>query len=86
MEFVWDEKKAKINLKIHGVSFAEAEEVFDDFHSNEKERFRRVGLSTKRLLFVVYIVQHENEREFIRLISARKAEVREERTYHEYNR
>lgn len=95
MEFVWDDSKAKINLKIHGVSFAEAEEVFDDlnaieffddFHSNEEERFRRVGLSTKRLLFVVYTVQTENEREFIRLISARKAEAREERIYHEYNR
>lgn len=95
MEFVWDENKAKINLQRHGVDFAEAKEVFDDsnaieffddFHSDTEERFRRVGLSTKRLLFIVYTVQEENGREITRLISARKAETREERIYNEYNR
>ncbi|HEX9960523.1 MAG TPA: BrnT family toxin [Pyrinomonadaceae bacterium] len=95
MEFVCDENKAKINLQRHGGSFAEAEEVFDDLsaieffddlHSEEEERFRRVGLSAGRLLFVVYSVQEENGRELIRLISARKADAREERIYNEYNR
>lgn len=95
MKFEWDENKAKINLQRHGVSFAEAEEVFDDlnaieffddFHSDEEKRFRRVGLSTKRLLFVVYTEQRENGREIIRLISARKADAREAGIYNEYNR
>jgi uncharacterized DUF497 family protein len=95
MEFVWDENKAKINLRRHGVSFAEAEEVFDDLnaieffdelHSEEEERFRRVGLSAGKLLFVVYSVQEKDGRELIRLISARKADTREKGIYHEYNR
>ncbi len=30
MEFEWDEEKATANLAKHGVSFEEAETVFDD--------------------------------------------------------
>lgn len=69
MEFVWDDNKATINLQRHSVSFAEAEEAFDDlnaieffddFHSDEEERFCRVGLSGGNLLFVVYSVQEKD--------------------------
>lgn len=82
-------------MQRRGVDFAEAEEVFDDlnsieffddFHSGEEQRFRRVGLSFKRLLFVVYTVHAKDGREIIRLISARKAGAREEKIYNEYNR
>jgi hypothetical protein len=96
MKFVWDENKAKINLKRHNINFEEAKEVFDDsnaieffddFHSDEEKRFRRIGLSTGRLIFVVYTIQKERGgQEIIRLISARKAEPREERIYDEFNR
>jgi uncharacterized DUF497 family protein len=38
MKFEWDESKAQRNLKKHGVSFEEAQTVFDDpFYS--KNRF-----------------------------------------------
>ncbi|MGI8670672.1 MAG: BrnT family toxin [Aridibacter sp.] len=52
MIFESDEIKANINVKTHGVTFAEAEEVFDDInsiesfdtlHSDEESRFRRIG-------------------------------------------
>ena len=31
MIFVWDENKAEINIRKHGVSFPEAQSVFDDY-------------------------------------------------------
>ena len=53
-QFEWDESKAMINLRKHGVSFPEAVRVFDDpyaveqvdvAHSTvEEQRFWRLGL------------------------------------------
>ena len=96
MKFDWDEKKAKENIKKHeGVTFKEAEtvfddfnavEFFDDFHSEAEERFRRVGLFDKRLLFVVCAIREKDGEETIRFISARKATVRETEIYNERNR
>ncbi len=63
MRFEWDPDKAATNLKRHRVSFEEAVEAFfdptavDDFdpeHSLEETRFNLIGLSSRRLLFVVY--------------------------------
>jgi len=31
MDFVWDESKAELNLRKHGVSFPEAATVFEDY-------------------------------------------------------
>ena len=94
MIFESDEYKAEINLQNHGVSFAEAEEIFDDLngieffdekHSDEENRFQRVGLSNKRLLFVIYTIRETDEEEIIRLISARKADNAEIEIYNKYN-
>ena len=43
MKFEWDEHKNKINQEKHGVSFEEAEEVFDDALQISKldKRFNR---------------------------------------------
>ncbi len=55
MKFEWDDVKAKINLKIHGVSFDEASEVFfdpnaiegfDSEHSANEDRFYIIGFSS----------------------------------------
>ena len=63
MKFEWDEAKAAINLKIHGVSFDEAIEAFfdpnavegfDSGHSKNENRFHIIGFSSRRLLYVVY--------------------------------
>ena len=79
MRFEWDDRKAVENLKKHGVSFGEATEVFydpsaleayDQRHSIEEARFIIIGLSSRRLLYVVYA---ERERDLIRIVSARKA-------------
>lgn len=89
MRFEWDNEKARINLKKHGVSFGEATEVFDDpnvveaedtEHSVEEARFVIIGYSTRRLLFVVFA---ERRGDLIRIISARPPTAAERRAYEE---
>jgi uncharacterized protein len=92
MRFEWDDEKARINLKKHGVSFAEAAEIFDDpnvlevddtEHSVEEARFVIIGYSTRRLLFVVFA---ERRAGVIRIISARPPTPAERRAYEEQER
>ena len=87
MKFEWDDKKAVENLTKHGVSFGEATEVFydpnaledyDAEHSVDESRFTIIGLSTRRLLYVVYA---ERAADLVRIISARKADRAEQEIY-----
>jgi uncharacterized DUF497 family protein len=78
---VWDPRKARENLRKHGVSFEEAVTAFSDDealllddpdHSTEEERFVLLGLSgALRLLTVVHCYRVDDE--VIRVISARRA-------------
>lgn len=87
--FEWDDKKAKSNLKKHGVSFEEAQTVFfDDMaiqfwdltHADEEQRFLMLGLSNKfRILLVVHCFRESDST--IRIISARKATKKEMNVY-----
>ena len=86
MHFQFDPAKAAVNLKKHGVSFADAEGVFYDplaIHqldpnSDDEERFVAVGMgSTGTVLVVVYTLRGEE----IRLISARHATRHEVKSY-----
>ena len=88
MRFEWDARKAASNLLKHGVSFGEATEVFsdpnaledyDELHSSAESRFFVIGLSSRRLLYVVYA---ETRSSAVRIISARKP-TREERKIYE---
>ena len=92
MKFEWDENKAAANEAKHGVSFDEAQEVFSDprgveeydaEHSFDEPRFSRLGWSSRRLLFVVFV---ERRSDVYRVISARQADTREERIYADANR
>ena len=56
LKFEWEPQKAKINLKKHGVSFAEASTAFEDvlsltiddpLHSSDEERLVLIGMSFK---------------------------------------
>lgn len=87
MKFDWDPDKAALNIERHQVSFEEAIEAFfdlnaldsyDEAHSDDEVRFNLIGLSSRRLLFIVYT---EPENEVIRIISARKAEGKHKRIY-----
>ncbi len=89
ISFEWDDKKAKANLKKHGVSFEEAQSVFfddqaiqfwDDKNSKDEDRFLMLGLSNKfRILLVVHCFRETEST--IRIISARKATKNEIKEY-----
>lgn len=85
VEFEWDGNKAQSNFEKHGVTFAEAAEVFlDPFYqtgdasNNDEQRDFIIGYSlAERLLLIVYV----ERRERIRIISARVATRAERRVY-----
>ena len=89
LRFEWDDRKASINLKKHGVSFEEARTVFfderarlidDPDYSEGEERFVLLGLSSSlRLLLVCHCYRSEGN--VIRIISARKAVPEESKSY-----
>ncbi len=89
MRFEWDSKKAKENLKKHGVSFEEAVTIFydplsatfdDPDHSVGEYRFLTVGLSSRDRLLVV---AHSEKGESLRIISARPATAHERKRHEE---
>ena len=87
MRFEWDLPKARANLRVHGVSFAEAATVLEDeFALTRKDpdvvdepRFVALGLSDLGNLPVVVYTWREPET--IRLISAWKANRRQRIQY-----
>lgn len=92
LQFEWDEAKSRSNQKKHGVSFEEAKSVFGDDlarlildpdYSDYEERFILLGMSSQQRLLVVCFC--ERGRDFIRLISARKADRREQKGYEDFN-
>ena len=89
LRFEWDERKATVNAKKHGVSFEDAKSVFvddraklidDPDHSEDEDRFVLLGLSgALRLLLVCHCYRINGN--VIRIISARKASARESNSY-----
>jgi uncharacterized protein len=89
IRFEWDERKNRENQHKHGVSFEEAETVFfdenaiqyyDPDHSRDEDRFIMLGISLKpRVLVVCHCFRAGDS--IIRLISARKANKEEAKTY-----
>ena len=86
----WDDEKAAQNLANHSVSFEAARLAFsgafavirEDRRQNYGEdRFILLGTVQERLLAVSYTMRDER----VRIISARFAEPRERRRYHEEN-
>jgi uncharacterized DUF497 family protein len=91
MKFDWDEKKNKTNFKKHGIWFEEAQtiwadakalEFFDPEHSQDEDRFIRIGLSSNLKVLVVAFCERENGK-IVRIISARKAVPKEAKNYEE---
>ena len=87
--FEWDEDKDRINKRKHGISFEEALQAFDDpdflefrdeIHSTQCE-VRIKGVGAIHGVVVVAIVFTERKR--VRIISARKANRKEEVDYYE---
>lgn len=89
MTYEWDPAKAGAKPRKHSVSFEEAASVFldpmaltfeDPDHSEEEDREITIGVSSKeRVLFVSHCARGD----WIRIISARKATLRERKQYEE---
>ena len=91
MNFEWDPAKAAQNRRKHRVSFHEGATVFGDplaatyrdpDHSISEQRFVTIGMSSAGR---VLIVAHADRGENIRIISARRATLRERKHYEENN-
>jgi uncharacterized protein len=89
MKFDWDLGKARQNVAKHGVSFEEATTVFDDplyvdffdpEHSEEEDRYLRVGCSNQKRTLVVPYTERDDQ---ARIISARLATKHEREAYEE---
>jgi len=87
MQFEWDPKKARQNIKKHGISFDEAVTVFydplsatfnDPDHSIVEHRYITIGFSSQGLLLVV---AHTEKKKNIRIISARRATAHERKKH-----
>ena len=91
LKFQWDDRKNTANVKKHKVSFEEAQTVFydpnalliaDPEHSEKENRFVLLGLSDRLRTLVVCHCYRESE-SVIRIISARRANKKETKTYEE---
>jgi uncharacterized DUF497 family protein len=91
MIFEWDEKKSRVNLKKHGVSFDEAVSIFrdplsitvaDPTHSETEYRFLDIGISDQGRLLVVSYTERASR---ISIISSRQALPMERKAYEEGN-
>jgi len=89
IQFEWDESKSRLNKRKHGVSFDEAQTVFldenairffDPDHSENEDRFLMLGISFQLRILVVCHCFRANDA-VIRIISARKADGKEETNY-----
>ena len=86
MKFKWDPRKAKENLRKHGVDFADAVITLEDENAltiedpdHDEPRFKTLGMGpTLNILFIVHCEQSANS---IRIISARKADKKETKFY-----
>ncbi|MEQ1705287.1 MAG: BrnT family toxin [Rickettsiales bacterium] len=85
LEFEWDETKNIANQKKHGISFEDAEMVFDMPHyfaeSNYvgEKRYVAIGVVKNSLVAVVFTYRNA----IIRIISVRKARKNEKNNYQE---
>jgi uncharacterized DUF497 family protein len=89
--FVWDSQKNNINMKKHGISFEEAQKVFQDpLHLSIldirfdyfEERWITIGQThIGRLTVVAHLFFTESGEEVIRIISAREATANERKQY-----
>jgi hypothetical protein len=91
VDFEWDDAKAELNERKHGVSFAEALTVFADLvsvtgydphHVDHEDRFLTMGISVDGRLLVV---SHTDRGDVIRIITAREATRRERKDYEDGN-
>ena len=85
MEIVWDESKNRLNVEKHMLDFADALEVLESPHlvcedrrkDYGEQRFVAVGYLRCRMVVIIYTMR----KSIYRIISMRKANAREQKTY-----
>jgi uncharacterized DUF497 family protein len=89
MEFEWDIDKNKANQKKHKISFEEAAEIFRyptyeivDTRTDYGE-IRYIAIGSNSQLTIMTVVYTETEGR-LRLISARRANTKEQELYYDY--
>lgn len=92
MRFDWVAEKNISNQAKHGLSFEEAQElfqsgadyleIFDEVHSDHEDRFIAIGPINRGVIMVVFT---ERDEDTIRIISARPATKREQQMFHRYS-
>ncbi|MDH2926615.1 BrnT family toxin [Lonepinella koalarum] len=92
--FEWDDNKAQTNLQKHKLSFETAHFAFFDPNALTKphkivdgeQRFKTLARIENSLIVVFIVHLYENHhpggKEYIRIISARRAESKEEKEYY----
>jgi hypothetical protein len=90
LRFEWDDQKARLNLKKHGINFEEAKAVFrdplayifdDEWHSSGEKREIIIGHDHKNRLLLICFTERN---QIIRIISARLTTKKERQDYEEY--
>lgn len=88
MDYEWDPRKAKENVRKHGVDFADAVIALEDENALTIEdsdanelRFKTLGMGS--FLNVLYVVHTERSEKCIRIISARPATKGEVKQYYQ---
>jgi len=87
MDIEWDSRKAKENLRKHGVDFADAIIALEDQNAltiddndHEEQRFKTLGMGPS--LNILYVIHTYREDDCLRIISARKADGNEIKQYY----
>ncbi|MBL8220768.1 MAG: BrnT family toxin [Bryobacterales bacterium] len=94
LRFAWNRAKAERNLRLHGISFEAAAQVFDDpnhvvsenyyVDQDGEQRYQIIGMTRGLLLLlVVFVDRGDADGEVIRIVSARKAVDYEKSIYHD---
>lgn len=89
MRFVWDDRKAERNLRVHRIAFADAARIFegptlerlDDRFPYGEERWYAIGEVNGIVITVIYVDIDDETR---RILSAWKAEKHEQKAYARY--
>lgn len=87
MRFEYDRDKDEANQEKHGISFAEAQEIWHDpdlmvLHAHKRGEKRLMAIG--RTFAVVFPVIHTRRGQAIRIISARKSTRKEAQAYEQH--
>jgi len=87
--FEWDEAKARVNQRKHGVAFEDAVLVWSDpFHllrfdrfEHGEERWHALGMAGETVIMLVVHTYPNDDEDRVRVVSARRATKTERRAY-----